>query len=174
MTARVVFFPFDLFGSAGTKAGAELIAEAFEELLDDNRHEKVATRARAYGGKVRCEEFTFKTLTEYETWQTQARQCIRKALAKKEFLLWITGNHLGALPLYEELAADPTTLVLQLDAHLDIYNLTDCLPELTHGNFLLHTPELPAIVNVGHRELLLRPEYIRKYYRDAISAAECA
>ena len=55
MTTRAIFFPFDLFGSAGTKAGAELLADAFQELLADNKRERVATRARAYAGKVRFE-----------------------------------------------------------------------------------------------------------------------
>ena len=48
-------------------------------------------------------------------------------------------------------AAD--ALVIQLDGHLDIYNLADCTPELSHGNFLLHAEApLPAVVNVGHRD----------------------
>src|SRR6266513_1487566 len=42
-----IFFPFDLFGSAGAGAGAELLAEAFQEMLADNRRERVPTRARA-------------------------------------------------------------------------------------------------------------------------------
>ncbi len=44
MTTRAIFFPFDLFGSPGTRAGAELLADAFEEMLADNRRERVATR----------------------------------------------------------------------------------------------------------------------------------
>src|SRR5207245_10490602 len=97
-------------------------------------------------------------------------------LAKNEFLLWVTGNHLGTLPLYEELGrAKKKTLVLQLDAHLDIYNLSDCLKEPSQGNFLMHADgPLPAIVNLGHRELLLRPEHIAKYFRANFSAAEMA
>jgi len=176
MITRAVFFPFDLFGSPGTKTGAEMLADAFEEMLADNRREKGATRARAYAGKVRFEEITFATIADYADWQNQARQRIERALQKNEFLLWVTGNHLGALPVYEELgkAAKPA-LVVQLDAHLDIYNLSDCATELTHGNFVLRAPgPMPALVNLGHRELLLRADHIAKHYRAVFSAAEIA
>jgi arginase family enzyme len=168
---RAIFFPFDLFGSAGAKAGTQLLADAFQEMLNDNKRERVATRARAYANKVRFEEYVFETLADYEDWRGQAQVRIRQVFRHNEFLLWVTGNHLGALPVYDELA--PTTLVLQLDAHLDIYNLSDCTAQPSHGNFLLHarTP-LPRIVNVGHRELLLRPEYIQKYYHASFSAVE--
>src|SRR5207245_178168 len=97
-----------------------------------------------------------------------------------EFLLWVTGNHLGVMPIYDELAASmksrPTdTLVVQFDAHLDVYNLSDCTAELSHGNFLLHCRKpLPRIMNVGNRELLLRSEHVRKYYAEVFPAAELA
>ncbi|HZZ81701.1 MAG TPA: arginase family protein [Gemmataceae bacterium] len=171
MNTRAVFFPFDLFGSPGTRAGAELLADAFEELLADNRRERVATRARAYTEQVRVEEFTFASLDDYRDWRESGRKCIRGILERGDFLLWIAGNHLGALPLYDELAGE-RTLVIQLDAHLDIFNLRDCTRELSHGNFLLHAEKpLPRIVNVGHRELLLRPDYIKKHYHASIPAA---
>src|SRR5438477_246377 len=129
MTTRAVFFPFDLFGSPGTRAGAELIADAFEEMLADNRRERVATRARAYAEQVRSEEFTFGTLADYQDWRAEGRKAVRAALERGDFLLWIAGNHLGALPLYDELAGAEKTLVVQLDAHLDIFNLRDCTKE---------------------------------------------
>lgn len=171
MTTRAIFFPFDLFGSAGTKAGAELLSDAFQEMLADNKRERIATRARAYANKVRFEEYAFETLADYQDWCGQARSRIRQVIKQDEFLLWVSGNHLGALPVYDELPRD--TLVIQLDAHLDIYNLSDCTTELSHGNFLLHAEKpLPQIVNIGHRELLLRPEYIQKYYHASFSAVE--
>lgn len=170
---RAIFFPFDLFGSAGAKAGAELLADAFQELLADNKRERIATRARAYANKVRFEEYAFETIADYQDWRSQARSRLRQVIGHNEFLLWITGNHLGALPLYDELP--PDALVVQLDAHLDIYNLSDCTTELSHGNFLLHADRpLPRIVNLGHRELLLRPEYIAKHYEAAFSTAAMA
>jgi len=141
VTTRAIFFPFDLFGSAGSKAGAELLADAFQEMLADNKRERIATRARAYTNKVRFEEYAFESLADYQDWRTEARA--RNAL------------------------------IVQLDAHLDIYNLSDCTAELSHGNFLLHVEEPPPrIVNLGHRELLLRPEYIQKYYHASFSAVE--
>lgn len=170
MNTRAIFFPFDLFGSTGTKVGVELLADAFQEMLADNKRERIATRARAYANKVRFEEYSFETLADYQDWRGQARARIRQVLRQNDFLFWITGNHLGALPLYDELS--PETLVVQLDAHLDIYNLSDCTTELSHGNFLLHAEQLPRIVNLGHRELLLRPELIQKYYHANYSVAE--
>jgi arginase family enzyme len=171
-----VFFPFDLFGSAGASAGAEVLADAFLEMLADNRREQVPTRARAYQGHVRVRQFSFATLAAYRVWKKSGCRAVRQALQKDHFLLWVSGNHLGVLPVYEELVArEPVTLVIQFDAHLDIYNLTDCTTELSHGNFLLHCAgSVPEIINIGHRELLLRPEYIRQYYRDFFPAADLA
>jgi arginase family enzyme len=101
---------------------------------------------------------------------------VRKAWKGGDLLFWLTGNHLGALPLYDELSADPEgTLVVQFDAHLDVYNLTDCTTELSHGNFLLHADgPLPPLVNLGHRELLLTPEYVGRYYKQTFPAAALA
>jgi arginase family enzyme len=173
---NAIFFPFDLFGSAGTAVGAELLADAFREMLADNRREQVPTRAGSYQGKVRVREFSFETLPAYQDWRQQARRAVRRVLGPDHFLVWVTGNHLGVLPIYDELAVQSEgTLVIQLDAHLDIYNLGDCTTELSHGNFLLHCAgPLPPIINVGHRELLLLPEYSAKYYRAAFPASALA
>jgi arginase family enzyme len=170
----IIAFPFDLFGSAGAGAGAQLLADELREVLADNKRERVPTRARAYAGKVRLREVTFQTLAAYEDWRNRGRQLVRQALQRGDFLLWLTGNHLGALPVYDELAATDT-LIVQFDAHLDIHNFTDCTPELSHGNFLLHCAgTLPPLVNVGHRELLLLPEYVGRYYRATFPADRLA
>ncbi len=174
MITRAIVFPFDLFGNPGAKAGAELLADAVKELLADNRRETVPTRARAYANKVRVVEQVFASLDDYRDWRGDARTLVRKSLEAGEFLFWIAGNHLGALPFYDELAGTHgDTVIVQLDAHLDIYNLSDCTADLSHGNFLLHTAKpIPRVVNVGHRELLLRPDHIAKYYAATISAIE--
>jgi agmatinase len=175
LKTRALFFPFDLFGSAGTRHGAELLADAFQEMLADNRRERLPTRARAYTNKVRFEEFAIETLSAYSTWHQDARQAVGDVWQQGDFLLWITGNHLGLLPVYEELGSKAGSLVVQFDAHLDIYNLSDCKAELSHGNFLLHAAgPLPDVVNVGHRELLLKPEYIGRYFQAHHPAADLA
>jgi arginase family enzyme len=173
---QVVVLPFDLFGSGGAAAGAQLLADALREMLADNKREQMPTRAGAYQQHVRIKEFTFETLKDYQDWRGRARQTARQAWRKGDFLLWIAGNHLGTLPVYDEMAQDAErTLVVQLDAHLDIYNLSDCTAELSHGNFLLHSAgPLPGLVNLGHRELLLRPDYVQRYYHRTFSAAELA
>jgi len=169
-----IFFPFDLFGSAGTGDGARLLADAFAEMLADNRREKKPTRAIAYQSRVRSSEVKFETPADYQDWRQRGRTAIRQVLDKGDFLVWVAGNHLAALPLYDELAgSDPGTLVVQLDAHLDVYNLSDCTAELSHGNFLLHCAgRLPRIVNLGHRELLLRPQHVGRYYEWTCPAAD--
>jgi agmatinase len=171
-----LFFPFDLFGSAGAGRGAELLADAVREMLDDNKRERKQTRARAYTRHVRIEEMDFKDLGAYQEWRDAGAHAVRRCLQRDEFLLWIAGNHLGALPVYEELGREADdTLVIQFDAHLDIYHLSDCTPELSHGNFLLHAKGLlPKIINVGSRELLLHPEYVARFYKRVFPAAEVA
>lgn len=168
-----VVFPFDLFGSRGAGAGAELLADALREMLADNRRERVPTRARAYRGKLTLDEVAFDTLQAYQGWGEAGRAAARRALASGEFLLWLAGNHLGVLPVYEELR--PEDLVVQLDAHLDVYHLSDCTAELSHGNFLLHSAApLPRLVNVGHRELLLTPDHVGRYYERTFPASDLA
>jgi arginase family enzyme len=175
MRATAVVFPFDLFGSGGAGAGAALLGDELREVLADNRRERVVTRARAYTRHLRLREITFEKLADYADWRRQGREAARQALERGDFLLWLTGNHLGALPVYDELAGAADTLVVQLDAHLDVHHFADCTREPSHGNFLLHCDgPLPALVNAGHRDLLLTPDYVARFYRAAFSAAELA
>jgi arginase family enzyme len=174
----VLFFPFDLFGSSGSAGGTSLLADELLEMLADNRRETVATRAAAYTPHVRVRQFTFDTLAKYQSWRRDGRKAVREALRRGDFLLWVAGNHLGALPVYDELAgrasrsAAEAPLVVQFDAHLDVHHFADCTRELSHGNFLLHCAgPLPPLVNVGHRELLLPDDYVRQFYRAAFPAS---
>ncbi len=163
MKSCFVFFPFDLFGSAGAGAGVTLLADELREILADNRRERVPTRASCYTDHVRQREFHFETLDAYADWRRQGRQAVRQVLHQGDFLFWITGNHLGALPVYDELAGNDDTLVVQFDAHLDIHHFRDCTSELSHGNFLLHCAgTLPPLMNLGHRDLLLMSDYIEQ------------
>jgi arginase family enzyme len=175
MKTTAIFFPFDLFGSGGAGAGAALLASEFREILADNRRETVPTRACAYTDQVRIRECAFETLADYKKWRRQGRRLASKALGQGDFLVWVTGNHLGALPIYDELAGREDVLVVQLDAHLDIHHFHDCTSELSHGNFLLHCDgPLPPLINAGHRELLLTPEYVARFYRRAFATVELA
>jgi agmatinase len=176
MKTATVIFPFDLFGSAGAGAGADLIGDELREVLADNRRETVATRARSYTNHVRIRRFEFDTQAAYQTWREDGRRAVRQTLRRGDFLLWIAGNHLGALPVYDELAGSGAdTLVVQFDAHLDIHRFADCTSKLSHGNFLLHCAgPLPPLMNAGHRELLLTTDFIREHYRQAFGSAELA
>jgi len=171
----VIVFPFDLFGSGGAAAGATLLADELREILRDNRREQVLTRARAYTPHVRLREHSFETLAAYAGWRERGREAARQALHGGEFLLWLTGNHVGALPVFDELAGADDVLVVQLDAHLDIHHFADCTAELSHGNFLLHCAgPLPRLINVGHRDLLLPAGHIAATYAQAFSAIDFA
>ncbi len=175
MSTHAIVLPFDLFGHAGAGAGAQLLADALREMLDDNRRERRPIRGRAYQKHVRIEEFTFETPGDYQTWRGKAKQIASRSLKKNEFLLWLGGNHLSALPVLEALGGMKNSLVFQFDAHLDIYNLADCTPELSHGNFLLHAEgPLPPIVHLGHRDLFLPEKTLARHFRAAISAEKIA
>jgi arginase family enzyme len=175
MRTTALFCPFALFGSPGAADGATLLADAVRELLDDNRRERRPTRSRSYQPHVRVKELAFADVTAVASWRETARIAVRQALAAGDFLLFVGGNHLSVLPVYEELGALGDTAVVQLDAHLDLYNLADSPPELNHGNFLRHAAgPLPALVNVGHRDLFLPAKSIRSYYRSAHAAGDVA
>jgi agmatinase len=172
VTINITAFPFDLFGSSGSRTGPELLLDEIREIVADNHREKTKTRAAAYRDCVKLHEIAFETTHDYNDWRLRGRQAARKAWQKNERLFWLSGNHLGVLPLYDELAGTDT-LVIQLDAHLDIHYFSTCTPELSHGNFLMHCGgKLPKIWNIGHRDLLLPDEHIRKFYRTAIAATD--
>src|SRR5262245_1486114 len=105
-------------------------------MLDDNRQERRPTRARAYQNHVKLKELPLDTPAQFSEWQKLARQTAAAALDAGEFLIWIGGNHLSVMPLYEELGERPKSLVMQFDAHLDIYHHDDAKVELSHGNFI--------------------------------------
>ena len=106
-------------------------------------------------------------------WRKTGRQAARKALKAGESLLWLGGNHLSVLPVLEELGRD--TLVVQFDAHLDVYSFHDNTTELSHGNYLKHfeTPR-PRLVNVGHRDLFLPSSEIAETFQAVYPAEDIA
>ena len=153
MRTNVTVFPFDLFGGAGTGAGAQLLGDAVHEILDDTEAEKRPCRADCLRGNVEVREFAFETMQQIRSWRKTGRAAARESLKAGNFLLWLGGNHLSVLPVLEELGRD--CCVIQFDAHLDVYAFHDTTAELSHGNFLRHieTPK-PRLVNVGHRGLV--------------------
>ncbi|HLW65029.1 MAG TPA: arginase family protein, partial [Gemmataceae bacterium] len=175
MSTLIVAAPFDLFGNAGTGAGAQLLADALREMLADNRRERQPARCRAYEGQISIQEFEFEAQHDYQKYHEEARRIAQAAFENEKFLLWLGGNHLSVLPVLEELGANAGTAVVQFDAHLDVYNLTGCTTKPSHGNFVLHAQgPLPPIVHVGHRDLFLPKEHIEKHFRSVISAEELA
>ncbi len=171
--ATAVVFPFDLFGSAGTGAGAQLLGDALREAIDDTAAEKRSTRPHCFHEELDVEEFLFETMEQVTAWRERGREAVRDLLGRGHFVLWLAGNHLGVLPVYDELG--PRDLVVQFDAHLDCYHLHDTTEELSHGNFLRHVgPPRPTVVNVGHRDLFLIPRGVRRVFAEAVPAEEVA
>jgi agmatinase len=168
---QVVLFPFDQFGNAGTGAGAALLYDYITELIEDNSTETRATRNNTYDQLIDQREVNFPHVKALQSWQTVGKQTLRQLLKAKHRVLWLGGNHLSVLPVYEELGSE--TLVIQFDAHLDVYQLHDINPHPANGNFLLHTDgTLPTIVNVGHRDLFLPRKEIEKTFTVAHSALD--
>jgi agmatinase len=173
MPIVTIVFPFDQFGGAGTGAGAALLGDSVREILDDTDEETRPCRADCLRGEVEIREFAFETPAKLAGWRKTGRLAARKAIKDRDFLVWLGGNHLSVLPVLEELGRE--TLVVQFDAHLDIYSFHDNTAELSHGNFLKHfeTPR-PRLVNVGHRDLFLTPGEIGGTFDAVYSAVEVA
>jgi arginase family enzyme len=173
MSTTAVGFPFDQFGSPGTSAGARLLFDGMREMLADNRREVRPTRARAYDGQVRLREVDFDTMPRLRAWRERGRKAAAAGL-DAGFLFWLGGNHLSALPVYEELG-QRNAVVVQFDAHLDLYHLGDCTAELSHGNFLRHLDgPRPGVINIGHRDLFLPPADIAEYFLAEHPASQLA
>ena len=173
MKSTAVVFPFDLFGSAGTGAGARLLGDVVREIIDDTARETRPSRADALRGNLRVKEAAFETIGQVSDWRKRGRQLARQALKTGDFLLWLGGNHLSVLPVLDELG--PDALVVQFDAHLDVYDFHDTTPELSHGNFLrLAGGPLPKLVHVGHRDLFLTPQEIAGTFAAVYPATELA
>ncbi len=174
---QIVTAPYDLFGNPGTRRGAELLTDALREMQADNRRETQPIRAEAYQPYLRFQEIALDTPADYANWPTTARKLARQILRKPDFLLWLGGNHLAVLPVYEAIAATGLTdsLIVLFDAHLDVYHLVDCQQELSHGNFLMHLSEpRPAIIQIGHRDLFLPENRIARFFQATHSASRCA
>ena len=172
-SANAVVFPFDCFGSAGTGEGAKLLGDALNEAIEDEALEDQETRPRSYTRGLTIGEVEFNTPESLMNWREVGTEHARELLAEKAFLLWLSGNHLGVLPVFDSLSRD--TLIIQLDAHLDIYNFHDTTEELCHGNFLRHRlTDEPRIVNIGHRDLFLMPEELDQFFAETIPAEQLA
>jgi agmatinase len=168
IASTAVIFPFDLHGSAGTAAGAQLLGDALTEVIDDTLDEPGTVRQQVFVEQMIVDEVPLETVEELSRWREHGRRAFEKY--RDTFLIWLSGNHLGTLPVYEALPAE--TLVLQFDAHLDIQAHHDTMDTLSHGNFLRMHPPQARVVNIGHRDLFLPPKAITKSFHAAYSSTE--
>lgn len=169
MRIQAVVFPFDSFGSGGTAAGARLLGDLLREIIEDTRRESRPVRQKAFVGNLHIEDIAFDDPAAINGWLETGAIAARKVL-KSDFAIWLSGNHLGCKPVYDVLSDE--TLVVQLDAHLDCYDLHDTQDTLSHGNFLRAVSN--PIVNIGHRDLFLKRRAIAKYLCDVHSAESLA
>ena len=173
-----IIFPFDNFGNAGTGAGAQLLGDFLNELLDDNDEEDRPMRGNAYTENLFLQQVDFDSMEELADWRSEGRTRLKEAFRHDERVIWLGGNHLSVLPVYEELGESgdgAKTLVVQFDAHLDVHQFQDIHPTPANGNFLLHADgPLPTVVNVGHRDLFLLPADIRAAFAATHSALQLA
>lgn len=163
---HVVCVPLDLFGNAGTSRGAEIFFDAIKDLVDDALVEEVPHRTQLFAESIRFADLPLATIEQAQRWHDSSlEQALERIAATDEFFWWLGGNHLTSLPLYEAIAqVRPSAVVVQFDAHLDIYNLSDCFADLSHGNFIMKASRMPRLVNVGNRELVLDPAHIDRYF----------
>ena len=78
MPSTVTVFPFDLFGGAGTGAGAQLLGDAVREILDDTDAETRPCRADCLRGSVQVREFAFETMKQVTEWCKTGRRAVRR------------------------------------------------------------------------------------------------
>lgn len=149
-----------------------MLGDAVREVIDDTAEEKRPTRADVLRGRIKLREAAFETIEQIRDWQTRGKQLAQQCLKSDQFTLWLAGNHLGVLPVLEQLGSD--SLVLQFDAHLDIHDFHDTTKELSHGNFLRYAERLPPIVNVGHRDLLIPEAEVAGTFAATYSAEQVA
>src|SRR4051812_8496922 len=136
-------------------------------MLDDVAQESRPQRARAFRDHVTIEELPLSTLDDVNHWHEQATAAAKRALDRGDFLFWIGGNHLSVMPLYEELGRRARSLVVQADAHLDVYPPDDVIRALPNEIFVRFLDAAPAIVNVGPRPLFLPLKQIKKHFAAA-------
>lgn len=170
MTIRAVCFPWDHFGNAGTSEGALRLIDVVREIEDDSRLELRPIRSHSILPGLTFDERVFETIDDVTNWQAIGREAIDDAMHAADFTLWLGGNHLSVLPVYEALTRND--LVIQFDAHLDTFDLFDTSDHLSHGNFLRFVKSAVPVVNLGHRDLIQRPSAYRAYIRSAFPAWE--
>jgi agmatinase len=174
----VVCFPFDLFGNSGCGAGAQLLFDVVREIVEDQEMESSPIRSQAYTEKLQLLEVEFEDLKSLAAWQSLgvelAQKHFQRALKSKSghrpFMLWLGGNHLSIAPIYQTLGKKD--LIIQFDAHLDIFDLHDTKQSLTHGNFIRHGSYSVPIINIGHRDLLIPQNDIQQFFEKAIAVED--
>lgn len=163
---RVVFWPFGLFGNPGAESGIGELSQSLVASMAEWEAEP-GCRQHALPARTRIEVCDYLEVEDFLSWREDIRRRFEACLRARDFPVFVGGNHLVALPVYEAYSAmDARVCIVNFDAHLDAYDLASSKERLNHGNFLLHLAKGPrlAIVNVGHRDLTLAPARVREVF----------
>lgn len=173
MNIGVAVFPFDLYGAAGTSAGAETLAEVVQEIRRDAEREQQPCRTHRLRNQLRIYRCVFNKPRHWQQWQQRGRRLFLRLRQQHRFILWLGGNHLSVLPVLEQL--EPDTLVVHFDAHLDIHHFDETLETPSHGNYWRFLPESRLeIWHLGHRDLFVLPEEASRFFQQVHSATDIA
>jgi agmatinase len=172
MKLAAVVFPFDTYGSGGSGEGATLLADILHEAIADANSEDVESRISAYTQHLEIVEAEFHEPKDLAQWAKTGHELADTAISENDFTLWLSGNHLGVLPVIKCLKK--TDLVIQLDAHFDCYNLPSTHDSLSHGNWLRGlSSKRPKFAHLFSRDLFLPVTEVQKHIDFIATADEC-
>jgi agmatinase len=172
--ARLVFWPFPLFGNPGAEQG---VFELHDALIDMFEGYDQGSRQQAFLPSTEVDLFTFAKPEDLVGWRKALRESFDGARGDGEVPILVGGNHLVALPVLEAYGAEPQrTCFVSFDAHLDAYDLAASREPVNHGNFLLHARrgKNVSVVNVGSRDLSLPEAQARKHFDRLWTAPDLA
>jgi len=158
--ARLIFWPWGLFGNPGGDLSVEELFGAVAGSLDDAQADP-GSRLHAIAARVEVEMIEVLEAEEIPRWREDLRERFAVSRDAGELPVLVGGNHLVLLPVLEAYAAAKArTLVVSFDAHLDAYDMPGTRERLHHGNFLLHfrRPRHVALAAVGDRDHFLSRE----------------
>ncbi len=140
-----LFLPFSARGSPSAESGPKSALHYFKSKL------------RQYlcntGINAETEVFSYNDEINAETYLDKIYEYLQENYKKYELIIIFGGNHLSVYPVYRFLLNEPGNLIINLDAHRDIYK-TD--GQLTHASFIRYVEinEESQLINYGYRDFL--------------------
>jgi arginase family enzyme len=152
---KIICWKFSLFGNEGAESGVEHLYSSLSEIISEYRSDKRYVQ-NEFGKNISIKIYEYTKIEEYINWQKKLYNYYFNTVKNNAFPLFIGGNHLSVLPIYNYHSKTKTkTLILTFDAHIDAYG--SIKENLYHGNYLHHftKSENIDIIHIGNRELIL-------------------